>query len=309
MVGNSTQGQNIGSGCCVYKGKSTTNTLQFKTISATGTSIQLFSDADNIYISGATGGSGESTITGATIPLYITNKNICLDFIDNIYLGTDAGINNTGSNQIALGYRAGYFNIGGAQVAIGCEAGFFNSGSTQVAIGYGAGYCNLCYNQVAIGNSAGACNSGEFQSVIGINAGQLNSGFEQVGLGFQAGYCNWGSYEIGIGGNAGMCNSGDYLIAIGLNNGYRNTGDNVIGIGYNMGNGNTISNRLLIGHNTPLIDGSFSANTMTVCGKSQSTSDFESLTNGCGVILKSPDGTRYRLTVPNGGGSVTITAV
>ena len=30
---------------------------------------------------------------------------------------------------------------------------------------------------------------------------------------------------------------------------------------------------------------------------------------GKGLILKSPDGTQYELTVPNGGGSITITAV
>ena len=46
-----------------------------------------------------------------------------------------------------------------------------------------------------------------------------------------------------------------------------------------------------------------------ICGKSQASSDFENLTNGCGLILRSPDGTRYRITVPNGGASITITAI
>ena len=55
LVGNTTQGQNIGSGCEIYKGKNGGNVLQFKSLSATGSSIQLFSSSDTIYISGATG--------------------------------------------------------------------------------------------------------------------------------------------------------------------------------------------------------------------------------------------------------------
>jgi hypothetical protein len=37
--------------------------------------------------------------------------------------------------------------------------------------------------------------------------------------------------------------------------------------------------------------------------------DFETTTASKGIILKSPDGTRYRITVPNGGTVLTITAV
>ena len=37
--------------------------------------------------------------------------------------------------------------------------------------------------------------------------------------------------------------------------------------------------------------------------------DIEVSTAASGLILKSPDGTRYRITVPNGGASLTITAV
>jgi hypothetical protein len=57
VVGNSTQGQNVGGGdACVFKCKPTGNVLQFRSISATGDSIQIFQTDDEILISGATGG-------------------------------------------------------------------------------------------------------------------------------------------------------------------------------------------------------------------------------------------------------------
>lgn len=60
LVGNTTQGENLGNGCTIYNGKINTNTLSYKTLSTTGTSIQLFSDDNTIYISGASGGGTTS---------------------------------------------------------------------------------------------------------------------------------------------------------------------------------------------------------------------------------------------------------
>lgn len=59
LVGNTTQGQNLGGGdACVFKGKAGGNLLQYRSISATGTSIQIYQVGDEILISGATGGGG-----------------------------------------------------------------------------------------------------------------------------------------------------------------------------------------------------------------------------------------------------------
>jgi hypothetical protein len=63
LVGNTTQGQNVGGGdACLFKGKGAGNILQFRTISATGTSIQLQQIGDVIYI-GSEGGSSGTTYT------------------------------------------------------------------------------------------------------------------------------------------------------------------------------------------------------------------------------------------------------
>ena len=66
LVANTTFGQNVGDGCGVYKGKINANTLQLKSISATGSSVQILSDDDNIYISGVTAGESYSFTNGLT---------------------------------------------------------------------------------------------------------------------------------------------------------------------------------------------------------------------------------------------------
>jgi hypothetical protein len=69
---------NVGGGdACVFKCKLTGNLLQFRSISATGSSIQIFQTDDEILISGATGG-GSGTITGAINGLGVTGSSVCL---------------------------------------------------------------------------------------------------------------------------------------------------------------------------------------------------------------------------------------
>ena len=75
LVGNTTTGQNLGAGAGVFKCKSGGNNLQFRSISSTGTSIQIFQVGDKILVSGSTGGG---TITGATNGLGVSGKNVCL---------------------------------------------------------------------------------------------------------------------------------------------------------------------------------------------------------------------------------------
>jgi len=60
LVGNTTQGQNVGGGAGIYKGKNGGNLLQFKSIAATGSSITIYQVGDKILISGSTGGGSVS---------------------------------------------------------------------------------------------------------------------------------------------------------------------------------------------------------------------------------------------------------
>ena len=56
------------------------------------------------------------------------------------------------------------------------------------------------------------------------------------------------------------------------------------------------------------IYGEFDTYLVKICGKHQTTKDVELLTNGCGIIMCSPDGTKYRVTVANGG-TISITVI
>jgi len=84
LVGNTTQGQNVGIGTDIFKGKNVGNTLQYKTLSVTGTTMVITSDADNIYFSANTGGGGGSVISGTTT--YLSMFNSAEDNIENSHL-------------------------------------------------------------------------------------------------------------------------------------------------------------------------------------------------------------------------------
>jgi hypothetical protein len=77
LVGNTTTGQNLGTGAGVFKCKTNGNNLQFKSISVTGSSLSIISGSTTITISGSTSG-GNGTITGGTNGLMVFGKNIVL---------------------------------------------------------------------------------------------------------------------------------------------------------------------------------------------------------------------------------------
>lgn len=101
LVGNTTQGQNLSAGdACVFKEKTNGNTLQFRTISSTGDSIQIFQTDEKILISGATGG-GSTVISGTAN--YIPKFNATGDNIEDSFI-------RDGSISVDLGYET--INLG-----------------------------------------------------------------------------------------------------------------------------------------------------------------------------------------------------
>jgi hypothetical protein len=185
------------------------------------------------------------------------------------------GHGTTASEGTAVGSAAQATQASGS--AFGYSAGYENSGAHQSAFGYYAGYLNSGAHQSAFGYYAGRQNSGDHQSAFGYSAGRLNSGAHQSAFGYFAGYENSGAYQVALGSEAGR--------------------------------GNTRDNRLIIHSSvsadltTPLIDGRFTAGTdagdsfayvkgVKVNGLLEATDS---------LVLTSPDGTRYKVTVANGG--------
>jgi hypothetical protein len=122
------------------------------------------------------------------------------------------------------------------------------------------------------------------------------NGCRNVAIGSCAGYLMSGSSCSVVIGNSALYNNsnGSHSVAIGNCAGYNETGSNKLHIA------NSAS--------CSLIYGEFDNKLVRVDCVLQVCKDLQSLTNGGGVILCSPDGTKYCITVANGG-TLSVTAV
>jgi hypothetical protein len=103
---------------------------------------------------------------------------------DLIFLGTQAGLNNTGITQV---------------IGVGFQAAVQNTGSGIVALGLGSAKQNTGNNVIG----------------IGFDASNQNTGNSVIGIGDQACDNNTGTLVIGLGQNACVNNTGDNIVAIG----------------------------------------------------------------------------------------------
>ena len=140
-----------------------------------------------------------------------------------------------------------------------------------------SGFTNTVLGNFALLNNC----IGSENIAIGFNALRNNNvGWNNVGIGNFAGYSNcFGCGNVFI----GNCVVGD------------NTNDN---------------NKLYIGNpEGTLIYGDFYDRCVVICGKEDVCgNDIEILTTGCGLIIKSSNGTRYRICVNNSGVLGTVPA-
>ena len=261
LVGNTTQGQNVGSGAGIFASKAGVNTLLFKSIGSTGGTIQIIETDNEIYISGTTSISG---IQSANNGLNKTGQNVGL------------GGALTGSTIISGAYTLSLCN--GALLNTQC--GYQISGVTMfrtakelsnIAIGYSA-LTNITsgINNFAIGTNALSCNTtGENNFANGYQALQNNTvggdniangyqallnnteGYYNIANGYQALLNNICGYNNTANGNQALMNNteGYYNIANGiealLNN---STGNNNIANGECALHSNTIgSNNIAFG--------------------------------------------------------------
>jgi len=168
LVGNTTEGQNVGSGDGVYKGKNVGNTLQYKTLSVTGTTMVISTDDDNIYFSANTGGGGGGTITGAANGLSLTGGGSEVALGGTLTGNTLLNVNNTNPIRIcATGGDDLLFCVG--QSIYGCYNSGSNIGSrfcmdqqSRTTLGY----C-LSTNFYGFENCSASCT--QFKRFAGVN--------------------------------------------------------------------------------------------------------------------------------------------
>jgi len=219
----------------------------------------------------------------------------------------------TGSNNSVLGYRAGRNQTSGdSNIYIGYEsaykAGVTATGSGNVFMGYQTGINNTASNNVFIGYQAGYLNgAGIGQTCVGYYAGKaIVTGNYLTAFGY------YSLFQATGGGNTAIGDSSGYSLTTGTTNTFvgQNAGNsasqkvdatNSMALGY--GAYTTASNQIVLGN---------ASVTQILCGQDSQAEvkagKLETTVAGEGIILKSPDGTRYKITVANDG-TVTSTAV
>lgn len=183
-----------------------------------------------------------------------------------------------------------------ASVAIGKDLG--TVGPNSVAIGLNASAPSGLGHQVSVGRNSGN-NSGNYAVCIGYSAGV--SGLSR-------------NNSVAIGGFASAYASGNNSVAIGRNAGYQTPSSayDTVYIGHNAGYTNAEPARLLIHSSTStgesltdaLIDGRFSAGTgyrkgIKINGDLEATDE---------LVIRSPNGTRWNITVDDTGALSAIEA-
>ena len=250
--------------------------------------------------------------------------------IQNVSIGTESmEANITGSGNSALGFRALEDN---------------NNGTGNVAIGRYALQANASgISNTAVGqNSLESNTTGGYNVAIGQSSmGQNTSGVNNIAIGYESLLQNTvGDNNIAIGESALLSNTaGSNHIAIGAGalevaNGNRNVAvgagalGNLLNVGFNTAIGNEAGKFSSSGNNTNSTSSVFigsgarskntndsntivigvnvfgnGSNTTTIGNTSQTALYFGG--NGAGLVLKSPNGTSYKITVDDSGNLVT----
>ena len=238
--------------------------------------------------------AGDVRITG-TLDLFQGNNNS--------FAGTNAGnlSNITAGTNTGFGKNSQLVNIsGGANTSMGAGSlGALVTGNENTAIGINSMLLlNGGNRNVAVGaDSLSAATTGNGNTAIGHNSlGSTTTTFFNTAVGEESlGNITTGTTNTGIGNKAGKFTSdgttanatGNYSVFIGDSaKAQANAQNNQIVIGYNtIGNG---THTATIGNST--------TTALHVGG------------NNAGIVLKSPDGTAYKIKVTNAG-ALTVTAL
>lgn len=223
---------------------------------------------------------------------------------DNTAVGATAARLNTGNSNTAVGAAAAYsLTSGGSNTSVGSSAGQnATTGNSNTNIGAAAGFSTTtASSNTAVGSGAlrGATTGGS-NTAVGSNAAySLTTGINNVYLGLAAGYTPNGnaawpsttaSQQTVIGREAGQgsATASDSIIAIG----YRTVADGV--------KATAVGTQANCGHAGSVALGSDTATTST--GQvAVGPRDIEVQDSAKGVVLKSPDGSRWRIKIDNAG--------
>lgn len=270
----------LGSSSAYFSNTYTQKLYLNSTASLDGSTAGVAKLTGRLDIPVTTSTDGQITQGGSTILHTYTRGD---GYFPNLYLGKDSG------NYTSATTGATYLGTGNLALGFQClrsvTTGYYN-----IALGNAAGiYLTTGFNNFLAGHTAGnKLTTGSNNFLMGRETGlELTTGSNNVGIGLNV------LRVITTAGNN---------TAVGHTAGFSATGSANIFLGYQAGYNETGSNKLYIANSstsTPLIGGDFSANTITTPASIEITDTAK------GVILKSPDGTRWRVTIDNTGALTT----
>lgn len=299
-------------------------------VNATGSSNTSIGDGvHNSLVSGtantAVGGSAMQSLTGGsnnTAVGYAAQYSAATSLGANTAVGANSQRNNTGGFNAALGSSAQYNAVTTSyNVALGAYAqyGGVNTGGSNTAIGGNTQYGAVTgSNNVAVGASAQYTGpSGSSNVAVGYAAQySLTSGGSNIAVGINAGYSlSAGSNNITVGVEAANKPSGNVawatttasrqtVIGREAGQGSATQSDDIVTVGYRaLGDGakaTAIGTQANCAHAGSVALGSDTATTSTA-QVAVGPRDIEVQDAAKGVVLKSPDGSRWRIKIDNAG--------
>ena len=255
-----------------------------------------------------------------------TTKILSIKGANNLFIGRNAGNQNTAGNNLFVGGGAGQTNTTGSEnLFFGSFAGAGNTtGSFNTLLGTSAGEATTTGSfNLFVGTGAGNNNSsGEYNVFLGGNAGRLNgAGRANVFVGYQSGFSH-----VGVDGNSFLGNASGYSNStgaansgIGINAGYSNTsGSQNTFLGSNTDIGPVspagISNATAVGANAKVV-----ASNTVVLGNAATTITGAGLGAGSGLRFANitnaspatpgPTGTNGKVLSVDGSGNVILVQI
>ena len=278
-----------------------------------GNAAGMKNTTGNIDVFGDEAGADNTTGTIAAFGYYAAHTNVT---------GTVTAVGHLAGDQMGTDSTC---------TIVGHMAGRLYTGDGGTMVGQAAGQVATTARLVAVGHEALRNATTGPATAVGFRAGYGCTSSDSTFIGYQAGYASTTGQVVAIGASAALEVTTGGLIAIGKRAGYGLTIANspktdtagiligefanrsvpsatalieYVGIGYNA----------LVGAHGAVSIGTNSNASHTdsvALGRSSATSaanqvmvgnrDVESTRTGGGVILKSPDGTRYKVAVANGG--------
>lgn len=207
------------------------------------------------------------------------------------------------SSNMAIGFECFRFNTAGISlVGLGRSAGRANTtGSRNHFIGYESGYANTTGSDNTAFGYYSLHDNDTFNNNTGVGSYALkaNKSASCTAIGYQSFYkATTGGSNTGVGLQAG------YQIITGDKNTFIGVGS----AGTTYQTATDISNSSAIGYNSVINESNAIQLGDTAVTKVYSHGSFECQDVGDSFIMKSPDGTRYKLVIANGGALSTVAA-